>query len=583
MRFDDRLTTVLRKPVTGEAIARIQYRQLLDLLGTSPSDAHDPQTDAAYLRLTELSQRIPAAARAAMLGEPILRLRSPRLLTHLAEAEPVVAAAAMAGARLDEDQWLDLIPALPIRARGLVRHRDDLGPAVEALLERLGIGDRALPPADVPAAKAEAIAADEVPAPEPIVGPVAQPIPQPIEGIGAIVRRIEQFRKTRQQEHDEAAANDAPRLPLEDDDGEAHPSQLESFDFATDAEGRIVWSDPAAAPMSVGLPLATLDPDSPVTAPAALVTAFRHRQPIGGALLSIAGAPAIAGAWQIDAAPRFERPGGRFTGYCGRMRRPAEDTPPVAAIAEPDRDGDRMRQILHELRTPVNAIQGFAEVIQQQLFGPTPHEYRALAASIASDGARMLAGFEELDRLVKLDAGAMELDAGDCDIAAIVAATIVRLKSYTAPRASGFSVMPAGGPVRVAIAESEAERLVWRLLATLAGAAMPGELLKLKIRPPVDGMVRIIIRLPGSLAERDDRALFHATAPGQQTQALTAGMFGTGFALRLAAAEALAAGGELERRDGKLRLSLPAAATRGGAGSIAATALPLDAATSHRG
>ena len=135
MHFDDRLATVLRNTAGSETIARAQYRQLLDLLGTSPSDAHDPQTDAAYLRLTELSQRIPAAARAAMLGEPILRLRSPRLLTHLAEAEPVVAAAAMAGARLDEDQWLDLIPALPIRARGLVRHRDDLGPAVEALLE----------------------------------------------------------------------------------------------------------------------------------------------------------------------------------------------------------------------------------------------------------------------------------------------------------------------------------------------------------------------------------------------------------------------------------------------------------------
>ncbi len=47
MRFDDRLSTVLRQPARGKAITRIQYRQLLDLLGTSPCDANGPMTDAA--------------------------------------------------------------------------------------------------------------------------------------------------------------------------------------------------------------------------------------------------------------------------------------------------------------------------------------------------------------------------------------------------------------------------------------------------------------------------------------------------------------------------------------------------------
>jgi two-component system OmpR family sensor kinase len=577
MYFDDRLTTVLRKPVTGEAIARIQYRQLLDLLGTCPSDIQDASIDAAYLRLTELSQSISAAARAAMLREPMVRLRAPRLVAHLTQEEPTVASAAIECASLSDEQWLDLIPALPIGARGIIRQRSGLGLEVETLLLRLGIGDRALPPA-------KTIVAIETP-PQAAVTPIETLRPaEPIEGIGAIVRRIEQFRKTRQQEQDDAAGNDAPRLPLEDGDDAVGTAHLETFDFATDAEGRIVWSEPAAAPMNVGLLLATLDPDNPVAAPASLVTAFRHRQPVSAASLRIDGAPAIAGDWHIDAAPRFEQPGGRFTGYCGRMRRPAAGPPQPVEASAPDGDADRMRQILHELRTPVNAIQGFAEVIQQQLFGPTPHEYRALAASIASDGARILAGFEELDRLVKLDAGAMELDAGECDIAAIVTTTIARLKSFTAPRASGFSTVPHGGPMRVAIAASEAERMIWRLLATLAGTATPGELLKLKIRAPQDGMVRIIVRLPAALADRDDQALFHATAATAPPPALAAGMFGTGFALRLAAAEALAAGGELERREGKLRLSLPAAGIRRTAGSdIAFSPLPLDAATSHRG
>ena len=54
----------------------------------------------------------------------------------------------------------------------------------------------------------------------------------------------------------------------------------------------------------------------------------------------------------------------------------------------------------------------------------------------------------------------------------------------------------------------------------------------------------------------DDDDPFASTAPAQP-RAISAGMFGTGFALRLARAEAVAAGGSLERRDDRLRLTLP--------------------------
>jgi signal transduction histidine kinase len=572
MRFDDRLSTVLRKPVTGDAIARIQYRQLLDLLGTTPTEAHTPQIDAAYLRLAELSRQIPATERAAMLGEPLLRLRNPRLVAQLAEDEPGVATEALASADLGEEQWLDLIPALPIRAHGIVRHRRTLPARVEALLERLGVTDRGLPPAAMPPAAALSV----------VASPPAPPPPQPaaadesIDGIGAIVRRIEQFRRTRQQQEEDGASGEAPRLPLGDLEDRRH-RPLELFDFATDVEGQIVWSDPAAAAMVVGFRLATRDADSPAQASAGLVSAFRQFQPIRGERLELSGAPAIAGVWEADAAPRFDQPGGRFAGYCGRMRRPAAGGAQPSAKAGADSGADRMRQILHELRTPVNAIQGFAEVIQQQLFSPTPHEYRALAAAVASDSARILAGFDELERLVKLDSGAVEIEAGSCDLAAVLATTIAQLEPYCGKRGGSLLLEdPAeAGPVPVAMARGEAERLAWRLLATLAGAAAPGEAVRLKLRAPRDGMARLTLHLPMALAARDDDALFHATAAAPPPpQALSAGMFGTGFALRLAAAEACAAGGLLERHEGKLRLSLPEAT---------ATAEALDAPTDLRG
>lgn len=533
MHFDDRLATVLRQPAAGGALARIQFRQLLDLLGSAPSEARGETSDAAFLRLAELGRTIPAERRAAILGDPGLRLRNPRLVAELAAAEPEVAVAAIARADLGEEQWLDLVPALPLTARGVLRHRRGLSPSVDALLDRLGIMDRGLPPADTRD-----------------TGTPASP-ESPPDGIAAIVRRIEAYRRARQQETAPTASAPAESAP-------ARPPA--AIDFATDAEGRFAWADAAVAPMVIGLRLAGGDSDAPLQGPPELAAAFRRRQPVRGLAVQVRGAPAIEGTWQLDAAPRFAGPAGAFAGYRGRLRRPAG--PAEADGHRPSAEGDRMRQVLHELKTPVNAIQGFSEAIQQQLFGPTPHEYRALAAAIAGDAARILAGFDELERLVKLDAGALALDPGACDLAGIVARTVARLEAVIGARGSGFDAEVEPDAPSAALDAADAEQLVWRLLATLAGSAATGERLRLRLGREHE-MLRLTVGLPAALAARDDEALFHAGPPAQGA-ALIAGMFGTGFALRLATAEARAAGGTLERDDDKLRLALPIAADGAG-------------------
>jgi len=62
MHYDDRLATVLRVRAEGETVARIQYRQLLDLLGTRPVELPGTQVEAAYDRLAGFSRPIPATA-----------------------------------------------------------------------------------------------------------------------------------------------------------------------------------------------------------------------------------------------------------------------------------------------------------------------------------------------------------------------------------------------------------------------------------------------------------------------------------------------------------------------------------------
>ncbi|WP_159976449.1 MULTISPECIES: sensor histidine kinase [unclassified Novosphingobium] len=648
MHFDDRLATVLRLPPSGDGLARIQFRQLVDILGRAPNPREPSETvEAGFTRLQELGRQIPTADRARLLRAPLQAMTNPRLLAWLAEAEPDVACAAIRAARLDDEDWLALIPALPVRARGILRHRRDLPPRVETLLERLGVRDRALPPgpcedqtANVAAAPDMVLGADLKFEPDPeaslpeeprasfnaptgniavdqdmsadvleLLGMDAQP-PAPTSlsewakaraaqqhkdvqlkaanadhsrdsrsggansgeaGIGAIVRRIEEFRRARAMQGAVGTSADAnaPRLPL----GDTAPATVRlalAIDFTTDVHGRIAWADGPYASSVIGLSLPAAQDGAGNSHD--LGTAMRQRLPLRAARIAVAGAPAVSGAWQVDAIARFE--GGGFIGYCGRLRRP---TPPVAAPATPCADtaeADRMREVLHELRTPANAIQVAAEIIQQQLYGPAPHEYRALAAAIAGDCAHILAGFEELDRLVKLETGALPLDEGECDLARVLAQTVARLRTWTEPRGSSFALTsdPSAATLPVRVARAEVERLIWRLFAALASSTAPGEALELTWAMRA-GMVEVAVALPSVLAERDPDTLFDAVA-GERGQSLATGMFGIGFTLRLAMAEAAAAGGMLQRVNNALHLSLPALTAVNAGNSTSATISP---------
>src|SRR3546814_11097006 len=67
--------------------------------------------------------------------------------------------------------------------------------------------------------------------------------------------------------------------------------------------------------------------------------------------------------WRISAVPFFDRHHGRFTGYRGTARRPRADESATHLRANPGLYGsglapDSLRQLVHELRTPPNALVG---------------------------------------------------------------------------------------------------------------------------------------------------------------------------------------------------------------------------------
>ena len=570
MHFDDRLATVLHHRAAGARAARVQFRQLLDLLGEPAHGADPGLARAAYRRLDALAPMIPLAQRERIAAECSARIRNPLLLAWFAKAEPRLALAALSRAALADEDWEALIPALPVHARGLLRHRRNLPRAAQQLLDRLGVCDRVLPE---PQAALLAGLADDAPT-EAAPGPpaldlgsfaeehyvLADPDSAPARpasavpdtaNLGALVKRIEAFQRARERRGDGTHA-DAPRLPL---GGEASEDRdrpaLAAFLFTTDESGRVDWAEAEAAPLVVGTLLA---------APGAqfaggFAQAFALRRPATGMLVELGGGERIAGSWTIDAAPRFAPGSGRFAGYVGRFRRPA-----LAAVGNAaERAADRVGQLLHELRTPVTAIQGFAEMIQQQTVGPVPHEYRALAAEIASDAARMLAGFAELERLARLEAGTQDLPEGTADFVTVVHRQVSQLQTVLSPRVSRIEVEWALQTATVPLAPESAELLAWRFLGTMAAATAAGEKVSLTLAGETDTL-RLAVQLPAALAHSPDVFAGDVRTAGG---ALGAGLLGAGFALRLARAEARAVGGDLVREGlSRMILTLPMGAAQ---------------------
>ena len=571
MFFDDRLATVLRHRATSERGARTQFRQLLDLLGNRKHGRDDSLLAAAWLRLGALGEQIPADERARIIREPSWRFRNAQLAAHLAEDEPQVASAALQRAELTEAEWTTLIPRMPIRARGLLRNRRDLPDDAQRLLDQLGIHDRGLPQ---PVVEADTVEDDQIieleveapplpdAGPKPGAEPPAAPMrPRPSVATGsdeksviaATIERIAQFRR----DHAAPSTDDlSPRLPLGEKTSEPH-HDVTGFAFESDAQGRIIWADASVAPMIIGQRLTDpryLDKGSPADP---IATAFGQQQPIERAARVLEGAEAIRGEWIVDAHPRFSRSGGRFHGYVGRFRRPFDPSRASGAQTETD----RLRQLLHELRTPVNAVQGFAELIHQQLYGPVPNAYRALAATIAGDAASILAGFDELERLAKLEGGVQSLSGGNTDLISLTKRMTDQLSHVLAPRMAGIEITATKArSAWVEIDPDEAEALIWRMLATLAGSTNTGELLLAQIETDAD-QATFWCQIPAQLIAEDD---VFAAEVKPTTHDISAGLFGAGFSLRLAHAEAAGAGGSLVQDEERLVLSLPLTAVASG-------------------
>ncbi|MEO0441128.1 MAG: HAMP domain-containing sensor histidine kinase [Pseudomonadota bacterium] len=536
MRFDDRLTTVLKGDLPEGQAAAAQWRQVIDLLAQKPGQLMNEEVQLGLTRLRDLHGRVSADERVLGVRALAGRLRSAPLIVYLCADDKSVAEAALEGADLPEETWLDILPQLPNMARAYLQSREDIGTEMAFALQ----GETVVVPEE-----------DQT-----LI--LAEPEAEESSQISSLVAKIEDYRRRRISDPELVTET----APVDEGDRSYFVDNIDKLEFETDDSGTITWAKgpPRGAIVGVTISEPTFD-DGP--GPDAYgAAAFRQRMPLENARMRLCGAPVLAGDWRMTAIPFFAPDSGRFRGYRGIMRRPnaAEDVSAQATMDIARRE--QLQQLIHELRTPLNAIIGFSEIIEQQLFGPASSEYRNLSRSIMDEARRMLAGFEDLDMAARIDAGQMESNPGETSPDWLLDRLTERLQSLAHSKSVDLRISKAE-PVRAFAIDGETvERIFARLLSAAIIACDTGEELVADLRTRIGPQPLNYFSLsrPSRIKGISEQQLLDPSQ-GIEGDAGDTPLLGLGFSLRLVRNLARSANGVLTLDNDRIGLTLPAVMT----------------------
>jgi signal transduction histidine kinase len=530
LRFDDMIATVLRQSEARPAAVAAKWRQLVDLLAQGRAAAGSEAEALAWLRAKR--DGVPAEWRREAGRALAGRRVSPTIIAFFAEDHAAVAAPVLAGARLDPAEWLELLPRLGPVARGLLRHRRDLPVEVADALGRFGGADFALH-GEVAAAASPAAERSE-----------AQ--------IRDLVARIENFRRRRDAAGLAAAVAPAP---------------VAEFQWETGPDGVILWVEGAPRGPLVGQSIASIAERGQYGVDGQAAGAFEKRAPFRDARFNVPGSGAASGDWRISGVPFFDAAQGNFLGYRGSARRPRLDE--VAHGAAPgeaptglfgtDLPADSLRQLIHELRTPRNAIIGFAEMIDGQYMGPAALSYRSRASDIMDQARRLLSAVDDLDTAARIETQRLQLAESSVDAVALLCRLHDAYERVARQRGSRIVIEIERDLPDAKVEMDAAERMFARMLAATIGLAREGETITATMAMGQDGgrkMLCLSIDRPKAIEGLDEAALLD---PGYSPDGDWPGApaLGLGFALRLVRNLAEAVGGALQIGESRFSLFLP--------------------------
>lgn len=529
------IATIFRQQPADDRLRGAAWRQLSDILAQrggqlSDSDVRKSLHALAWLR-PQVAERVRRETALALADH----CRFAPLVALYGADQPAVAAAMLNRAQLNDVEWLALLPSSTPAARAILAGRGDLTPVVRRALVSLGAAVPALPSAQPLASPPIAIAPAAPRAPLLPAGPDEDAAGT--TQIRDLVRRIDSYRTRRSTDE--------------------IPARSSNFLFETAPDGVIRWADGVARGAIIGISLAEPALAAEPGVDGAAAGAFRRRGEVINARLQLGAAGGLEGEWRLSALPWFDGPTGQFRGYRGNIRRPRRNEVAYGTPV-PSTGGDAVRQLIHELRSPLNAISGFGQIIAGQMFGPVNQRYRSMADAIVDDAAVLQDIIEDLDSsargVVPVDTSASE----SIDLNLLLTSIETELAPLVIERAIQWSVSRVGSNFSARLPHDSVRRMVGRLLTSVVDITENGETVIAQLIGPADD-ARIQLRVVRP------RAIRHSSAaelldPGYNPRgdAPGAALLSLGFSLRLIDSLARGCGGGLDIGANAMTLRLPA-------------------------
>jgi PAS domain S-box-containing protein len=118
----------------------------------------------------------------------------------------------------------------------------------------------------------------------------------------------------------------------------------------------------------------------------------------------------------------------------------------------------------HEFRTPLTAILGLSEMLQEGMYGPLSAEQEGAMQSIVGSGHHLLTLINDILDLAKIEAGKMDLSLEEVDINTQIDTTVLALRSLIERQGNTITVQRPAGLERMRTDATRLRQVLFNLL-----------------------------------------------------------------------------------------------------------------------
>jgi PAS domain S-box-containing protein len=205
-----------------------------------------------------------------------------------------------------------------------------------------------------------------------------------------------------------------------------------------------------------------------------------------------------------------------------------------------------LSRMSHEMRTPLNAVIGFAQLMRMEAGGGDTSQAEGYAEHILNAGQHLLALINDVLDLQKVEEGGLSLDMRPVDLAETVMRTLELLQPAAKERQVWFETDMSPGRWWVKADANRLRQVVLNIASNAVKYNHPGGTVKLRVEQRPHRRLRLCIEDTGTgmTARQMDRLFQPFERLGKETSSIE----GTGLGLIIARSLTQAIGGSLDIR-----------------------------------